>query len=354
MKAAVIRQHGGYDVLSYEEVADPEPETEDDVIVRVAACALNRLDLFARQGIEGPGIRGFKLPHVSGVDIAGQVVAWGDSVVDLQPGERVLVYPGLFCGKCLNCTRGEETMCENYRIVGEDTWGGLAELVRVPASNIFRLPPEVSFQKAAAAGTAGTTAWRMLVTVGRLRPEERILILGATGGVGTAAVRIARRIGSRILATARTRWKAEKLLEIGVDRPINLEEEEFHEAVMEETGGRGVDLVANPLGGDTWRPAVRSLAPGGKMVICGATIGDNPTISIREIYQAHRQILGAPMGNLRDFSAVLDLLTKGEFEPVIDSVYSLSDIAKAHRHLEERQAFGKILIVPGHDGVQSG
>jgi NADPH:quinone reductase-like Zn-dependent oxidoreductase len=345
MRAAVIREHGGYDKVRVEPFARPLVEAPDDVEVRVRACALNRLDLFARQGISGPGVRAVRLPHISGVDVAGEVAEVGPEVQGWRPGDRVVLYPGLSCGRCGPCARGEDTMCRNYLIFGEDTHGGLAEYCRIPAENLEPLPDHVPFEQGAALPTAYTTAWRMVVTVGELRPQERVLVLGAGGGVGTAAVQIARRVGAYVFGVASGEDRVQRLREIGANRPIDRSNEDFESVVAQETGGLGVDMVINPVGGSTWRPAIRSLIVGGRMLICGATIGDNPELSIREIYQSHRQILGAPLGNRRDFRAVLDLLSRGELEPVLHDTMPLEEVSEAHRLIEEGMVFGKVVLM---------
>lgn len=346
MRAAVVREHGGYDRVRVEEVPKPEIGHADEVIVRIRACALNRLDVFVRQGISGPGLRRIRLPRITGVDAAGEVVEVGPAAGDWRPGDRVVIYPGLTCGRCEHCQRGEDTMCQSYRIWGEDVDGGLAEYARISGRNLYRIPSNLPWEVAAAFPCAYTTAWRMTVTVGRLRPYERVLVLGAGGGVGTAAVQIARRIGAYVFAVTSGSERVARLQELGANRVIDRRTEDFEEVVARETGGRGVDLVVNPVGGETWGPAIRSLAMGGRMTICGATAGDRPDVSIRTIYQWHRQILGAPMGNRADFQAVLDLVTRGEIQPVIGAVLPLDDIARAHRMLEEGQVVGKIVVQP--------
>lgn len=346
MRAAVIREHGGIEKVRSEHFPTPSITAPDDVIVGVRACALNRLDLFARQGLKAPGIRSVELPHISGVDVAGEVVDVAPGVADWEAGDRVIVYPGIGCGRCELCGRGEDSMCEDYRIFGEDTHGGLAEYCRVPASNLEPLPEDVPFEKAAALPAAFTTAWRMVVTTGRLAPQERVLVLGGGGGVGSAAIVLARRIGAYVFAVSKGTARIERLKQIGADRPIDRDTEDFESVVSDETAGRGVDMVVNPVGGPTWRPAIRSLAAGGRMMICGATTGDNPDISLREIYQSHRQVLGAPLGSRSDFRAVLDLLVRDEIEPVIHAVYPLDDIQEAHRVLEQGRAFGKVMVEP--------
>jgi NADPH:quinone reductase-like Zn-dependent oxidoreductase len=344
VKAAVVRQYGGIDNINIE-YDFPDPKIAgDEVLIEVKATALNRADLFMLHKLEGPGVRTPSLPHIGGVDIAGVVAAVGPQATDFEPGDRVVVYPSLFCGECDFCRMGEHSMCDHYAILGEDTYGGFAEYTKVPERNLIRLPDDFPFEKAAAAPATFATAWRMLITTADLKPSDDLLVLGATGGVGTAAIQIARRMGTRVFATAGTDEKAAKLESLGVYRAINYNREDFLTVVREETGGRGVDVVADPLGSDTWRRSINSLKMGGRMVICGATTGDNPHISIREIYQHHRQILGAPIGNLSDARAVLRLILRGEIEPVIHAVLPLDQIREAHRILEERRHVGKVVV----------
>ena len=342
MRAAVIREHGGPEKVQIEHVLKPEIEGPDDVIVRVRACALNRLDLFVRRGVRGPGLRPIHLPRITGVDVTGEVAEVGSEVRDWRAGDRVVVYSSLSCGTCEECERGEDSMCRHYKIFGEDTDGGLAEFCRIHAGGLEPLPDHLSFTQGAALPVAYTTAWRGLKVAG-LQPTDRVLVLGASGGVGSAAVQLARRVGAYVFAVTSSQEKAEQLRSLGA-YPIDRTQENFENAVQTQTGGRGVDIIINPVGGDTWRRAVRSLAVGGRMSICGATAGDSPDMSIREIYQSHRQILGAPMGSRQDFRTVLDLLARGEIKPVVGAVMPLEEIAEAHRRLEGGEVFGKLVI----------
>ena len=343
MCAAVIREHGGFDKVRVEEVLKPELEASDDVIIRVKACALNRLDLFFRKGVSGPGLRPIHLPRVTGVDVAGEIAELGTDAKDWQVGDRVVLYTSLSCGHCAACERGEHSMCRDYSIFGEDTDGGLAEYCRISAAQLERLPGHVSFTEAAAIPVAYTTAWRGLKVAG-IRPTDRVLVLGAGGGVGTAAVQLAKRLGAYVFAETSSDAKAEQLRALGADFIINRTQEVFEDIIETETQGRGVNIVVNPVGGDTFQAAVRSLAMGGRMTLCGAGAGDSPAISIREIYQSHRQILGAPMGSREDIRAVLDLLARGEIKPAIGAVLPLAEISEAHRMLEQGEVFGKLVI----------
>jgi NADPH:quinone reductase-like Zn-dependent oxidoreductase len=336
MRAAVIREHGASDSLRVEEVPTPRPGP-DELLVRVGAVALNHLDVFARQGLKGPGVHPIVLPHVSGVDVAGTIASGP------RAGERVLVDPAIGCGVCRQCRRGELSMCSSYTILGEHRWGGLADYVVVPASNVIPLPNSIPFTQAAAVPAAYTTAWRGVITVGRLQPGERMLVVGASGGVGCAALQIGVRAGAEVLAIAGTEAKRRRARELGAVTAFD-SRGEWLSQVMEWTDGQGVDLVHDAVGAPTWSNSIRALAMGGRMVICGATGGDKPDFSIREVYQHHRQILGAPMGNWQDFLNVTRLVFTGQLIPEVYAVYPLERIAEAEDTLEDRQHFGKIVV----------
>lgn len=349
MRAVVIRRHGPPESLRVEDDV-PVPEIgPNDALIRVGACALNHLDLWARSGPPENIFpwRERKLPHISGVDAAGTVERVGSAVTGLEPGTRAVLYSSLSCGDCEYCRMGEETMCLGYHIFGEQTQGGLAEYAVIPAKNVYPLPDDYPFERAAALPAAYTTAWRALITAGRLRPSEDVLIVGVGGGVGSAALQIASMAGARVFVLAGDDWKIDQARVIGADAGFNYNEGPFSEWVLSVTNGRGVDIVLDPVGAPTWPESIRSLARGGRMVICGATAGSRPDIDIREIYQRHRQIIGAPMGNRRDFEAMLKAALGRRFDPIIDRIYPLDEIAEAHRRLESRQSFGKVVIRVG-------
>jgi NADPH:quinone reductase-like Zn-dependent oxidoreductase len=348
MKAVVIREHGPVDTLRLEEVPRPEPGV-GEVLLRVRAVALNNMDVWARSGPPGgrpvfPWGR-MPLPMTTGGDVAGVVEALGPEAGGLAPGDRVVVNPILSCGRCERCLAGEQSMCPDYRIFGEHRAGGMAEYTTVPAANLLRLPDGLPFEVAAAAPACYTTAWRGLITVGRLQAGEDLLVVGASGGVGTAAITIGRFAGARVLALVGSGEKAEKAAALGALPIVRSEHPAFSERVRELTAG-GVHLVSDPVGAATWPESIRSLRPGGRMVICGASGGNRPDFDIREVYQRHRQILGAPMGNVTDFRTVMDLIFRGAIRPVIHAVLPLSEIREAHRIFEARAHFGKIVLLP--------
>lgn len=348
MKAVVIREHGGIDTLHLEEVPTPLPGP-GEALVRVRAVALNNLDVWARSG--PPGGRPIypwgkmQLPRITGVDIAGVVEELGAGGDTVSVGDRVVVNSIHYCGSCPYCLAGEQSMCVEYRIYGEHMAGGMAEFTVVPARNLLRIPDGIAFEVAAAAPACYTTAWRMLITVGQLQVGESVLVVGASGGVGTAALAIGRFAGARCFALVGSAAKCAKAEALGAI-PINRTEyPEFSNRVWALTG-TGVHLVADPVGAPTWPESIRSLRTGGRMVICGASGGERPNIDIREIYQRHRQILGAPRGNVRDFQTVMGLIFRGAIQPVIHAVLPLSEIREAHRVFEAREHFGKIILVP--------
>ena len=342
MRAVHIVDSGApEDVLEIREVPRPEPGP-GEVCIDVRACALQHADVFARTG--HPEIED-EFPKRPGTEMAGVVDAVGESVDDWRPGDRVNVYHHVSCGECEFCERGEQTMCPHDRKFGSDFPGGLAEYAVVPAANLEPVPDHVDMETAAAWPSSFTTAWRMLVSGGGLQPSETALILGASGGVGHAALQLADRIGAEAYATTSADWKAEQAAEWATD-VIDYTEVPFDERIVELTDGRGVDLVADHVGQETWQRSIDSLATGGRMVICGATSGADPDIDIRSVYQRHRRILGTPMGSRQDFRDVGRLIARGEVSPVIDRVLPLARVAEGHRAIENREVFGKVVVTP--------
>ncbi len=348
MKAVVIREHGGLETLRVSEAPDPRPG-DGEVLLRVRAVALNNIDVWARSGPPGgrpvyPWGR-LRLPMITGVDVAGVVEETGAGVTGWQAGDRVVVCPILSCGRCEFCLAGEQSMCVDYHIFGEHRPGGMAELTAVPAGNLLRLPDEVPFEEAAAAPACYPTAWRGLITAGRLRAGEDLLVVGASGGVGTAALVIGRHAGARVFALVGDEGKAEKAQALGAIPIVRTEFPQFSRRVR-EYAEHGVHLAIDPVGAATWPETIRSLRPGGRMAICGASGGERPEFDIREVYQRHRQIIGAPMGNRADFRAVMDLVLRRVIRPVIHAVLPLEAIREAHRLFQAREHFGKIVLVP--------
>lgn len=344
MRAAVQIGYGDMDSnLRLQEVRAPDPAA-GEVIVRVEGSTLNRKDLFALARLTGPGIRQRPpLPHVNGTDAWGSVAAVGEGVVGWHPGDRVLVYPGLYCGRCEWCGRGETSACVQYGVVGEQCWGSHAQFMSVPARNLEPVPEGMSDSALACAGGSWLTAWRALITVARLRPGETVLVVGASGGVGTGAIAVARLTGCPVIAVVGSPSKVEPVRALGADVVV-VDDDAVHERVRSATGGRGVDVALDCVGGAGWRRTIASLAPLGRMAICGATAGDTPSISIREIYQQHRQILGAPLGTRAEFRELVRALAGGRLAPVVHTKISLEEIHDGLRMLESRAFLGKIAL----------
>jgi NADPH:quinone reductase-like Zn-dependent oxidoreductase len=340
MKAIVYSEHGGPEVLRYAEAPDPQIGA-DEVLVRVRACALNHLDLWLRAGIPGVPI---PLPHIPGSDIAGEVARVGEKVTNVKVGARVLLQPGISCGQCPKCLAGEDNLCRSYTLFGERVDGGCAEYVKAPAVNAVAIPEKLSFEEAAAFPLVSLTAWHMLITRAQLKPAETVLVLGAGSGVGSAAIQIAKAAGARVIATAGSEEKLAKARELGADGVINHSKQEIAAEVKRLTDRRGVDVVFEHVGQATWEQSIRSLAPGGRLVTCGATSGYDGKLDIRYLFTRHISILGSFMGSKAELYSALELVRRGLLKPVIDVVMPLAQCAEAHKRLERREQFGKIVL----------
>lgn len=343
MKAIVMHERGGPEVLRYEDFPTPEPGP-DEVLVRVRASGLNHLDVFTRRGEQG---RRVKLPHILGIETAGEVAALGDGVVDLQVGDRVISGPGIWCGRCEMCRAGEENMCVERLIVGVDVHGGYAEYIKLPAYALAPLPESISFEEGAATLIAFGTAWHMLVDRAALSPGETLLVLAAGSGVGMAAVQVGKYLGARIIATASTEDKLARARILGADETINYaQQRRFARAVRKLTDGRGADVVFEHVGTDTWRDSVTTLAIGGRLVTCGSTTGRWGETDLWSLFAKQATLLGSFSSTQANFRTVLQLVSEGKLRPVLDSILPLPEAAEAHRRLEARQVFGKIVLQP--------
>jgi len=340
MKAVIFSEHGGPEVLRYVEVCEPEIGP-DQVLVRVRACALNHLDLWVRRGL--PGIT-IPLPRIPGSDIAGQVARVGEKISGVRPGERVLLSPGISCGHCVHCLRGDDNLCRQYTLFGYKVDGGYAEYVASPAANVIPMPANLSFEKAAAIPLVFLTAWHMLITRAQLQPDETVLVLGAGSGVGSAAIQIAKMMGARVIATAGSELKLQKARELGADETFLHSIEHWSKEVKRLTDRRGVDVVMEHVGEATWQESVASLAVGGRLVTCGATTGYDGKIDLRYLFSRHISILGSYMGSKGELYPVLDLVARGRVKPVIDTVIPLTKAREAHELLEKREQFGKVVL----------
>jgi len=344
MKAVFFEKHGGAEVLQYGDRPTPEPGP-GQVRLAIRAASLNHLDLFVRNGI--PDV---PLPQVPGADGAGVVDAVGPGVADLSPGDRVLVQPGLYDSTCEFCRKGEQCLCPRFQIVGEHVPGTFAEFVVLPARNFFSIPPRLSFEQAAAFPLVYQTAWRMIVGRAAVRAGETVLVHGAGGGVGGAAVEIALLSGARVLATTSGEEKAKRLREQGAELVVDYTKEDVARAVRAHTGKRGVDVVVDSVGEKTWMMSLRAAAKGGRIVTCGATSGPNPKEEIRLIFWNHLSILGSTMANDAEFRAMLSAVAAGRLAPRVDRVFPLSKAREAYALMEEGRQHGKIVLVPDGAG----
>lgn len=340
MKALVLREHGGLDKLRLE--ADfPDPQAgAGDVVLRVHATSLNYHDVFTRRGM--PGIR-VPLPAIMGLDVAGEIVEVGAGVSGWTVGDRVLVDP-------LNRVEGG--------LMGETMHGGLAELCRARAHQLIRIPADVSYSAAAALPVAYGTALRMVQQIGQVQAGEKVLILGASGGVGVCALQLAKAAGAYVIACAGNAGKAERLSALGADETVLYTEQDFLDVVRERHGKptirppapgerpRGVDVVINFTGGDTWVKSLRSLRVGGRLLTCGATAGYDPVEDIRFIWTFELQIRGSNGWQREDIHTLLGLVQAGSLQVPIDRSYALADAVDALRSLEERRIVGKLVVTP--------
>ena len=342
MKAAIFRKHGGTDELEVAEVAQPVAQA-GEVVLRVRAAALNHLDLWVRRGLPGIEIR---LPHIGGSDIAGEVVEIGAGVEGVTEGARVVVNPGLWDGTCEWCRKGEHSLCVNYRIIGEHTDGGFAEYTAVPAANLAAIPDGFSFEEAAAVPLVFLTAWRALMTQARLRAGESILILGASGGAASASIQIAKLAGARVYAVTSSEEKAAQARALGADEVIDRTKEDFAKEVFKRTNRRGVDVVLENTGEETWEGSLRALARGGRLVTYGGTTGPNGNTNIPLLFWKQIQIIGSTMGTADEFATVMRLVWERRLRPVVDRVLPLEQIKEAHETLEAGEQFGKIVLTP--------
>ena len=340
MRAAVFSEHGGPDVV---EVADvPVPDVlAGEVLVRVVAAGMNHLDLWVRRGLPIETT----MPHVGGSDVAGVVERVGPGVDGGWEGARVVVDPSLSCGVCEWCSKGEEPLCVDYRILGEHTNGGFAEFVAVPARNLMRVPADIPLERAAAAPLAFLTAWRGLMTRGRLTAGESVLITGASGGVATAAVRIAKHAGARVYAVTTTD-NLERVRALGADVVYDRTAVDYSREVWRDTDRRGVDLIFDSVGEKTWSQNVRAAARAGRIVVYGATTGPRLETDARVLFWKQLELIGTTMSSRTEFRDVMALVFSGALEPVVDVVWNLDRAREAHERLEAGRQFGKIVLTP--------
>jgi len=340
MKAIYYDEHGAVDVLRYGDVEQPRPK-RDGVVVDVKAASVNHIDLFLRRGL--PGLK-IPLPHIPGCDAAGVVSEVGEDVTNVSVGDRVLMNPSVSCGHCEFCDRGDASLCSTYTLIGETTDGTFCEKIAIPSVNAIPIADSMSFEEAASIPLVFLTAWRMLVSRGRVSAGEDVLILGASAGVGVAAIQIAKTVGARVLAAASTDEKLELCRELGADVLINYAQEDFVKRVRKETDKRGADVVVDYIGRDTWVNSLKSLVGGGRLLTCGATTGYDPQEDLRHVFYRQLEIIGSTMGGLNDLIKPLRLIESGRMRAVVGATFDLKDTADAQRLMEERRSLGKIVV----------
>jgi NADPH:quinone reductase-like Zn-dependent oxidoreductase len=345
VKAISHGVHGGVDVLELVALPDPEPGP-GEVLLAVRAAALNRLDVIQRIG--PPMLPGFSLPHIAGMDVAGEVVGVGEGVATVAVGDRVLVNPALHCGTCEWCMQGDDGFCPSVRVVGGNHPGGYADVCVVPASHVHPIPEDVSYEEAATIPTIWSTAWHVLVTVARLRIGETVMIHAAGSGVSVAAIQLAKRMGARVVATAGTDAKCELALKLGADVAVNNRSEDVVGAARAATDGRGVDVVFDHVGPALFAASTFSLRPRGRLVFCGSTTGVEASFNLPYAYHFGIQILGADPYSYAEFGEMLAAYWAGGFTPVIDSTYplELDAVREAQRRLESGDVLGKVVLQP--------
>ncbi len=339
MKAVFFKEHGGPEMLRVGERPLPEPGA-GMVRIDLQASALNHLDLFVLGGLPGPPIA---LPHIGGADGAGKIDAIGPGTSGADIGDRVVFDPGISCGSCDFCLRGEHSLCLTFSIVGEHIDGTFGEYVVVPAQSLTARPAHLNWEEAAAFPLTYLTAWRMLVARGRLTAGESVLIHGIGGGVALACLQIAKAMQARVLVTSRSPAKLERALELGADVAIESGPEVVRE-VRKATNKRGVDVVVDSVGAATWSQSLRVAAKGGRIVTCGATSGPNPEEEIRLIFWNQLTIIGSTMGSRSDWRRLIEFVRVSELRPVIDSSFDLSDGVDAYQRLRNGEQFGKIVL----------
>ncbi len=319
---------------------DPVPGP-DQIILRVHASSLNHLDLFVREGI--PTLK-LSFPHILGADGAGDIAEVGADVTDVEIGDRVVLNPGISCGRCEYCLKGDDSQCVEYRILGEHLPGTYAEKVAVPARNVLKIPTDMDFAPASAAPLAFMTAWRMLITRANVRPGEDVLVLGAGSGLSTAAIQVAKLAGCNVFVTSSSDAKLKRAETLGADVMVNYKDMPWSKAIWELTGKRGVDVIVDHVGEATFKDSVRTLRKGGRVVVPGATTGSILELDARYLFWRQLSVLGSTMANQREFEEVMKLVFMGRLKPVVDRIFPLEQARQAHEYLAKGEQFGKVVL----------
>lgn len=340
MDAVFFRRHGGLEVLEYGDLPAPSIQPTE-ALIRVEACALNHLDIWTRHGMPTVPI---PLPHVMGSEIVGRVERKGAQVTGVRMGQRVLVAPGISCGRCPACRAGQDSRCPEFKIVGLQSNGGFADYAAVPGKNLIPVSSRWKPEEWAAVPLVFMTAWHMLMTRARLKRGETVLIHGAGSGVGSAAIQIARLAGATVFATAGSDEKCAKGKALGAREVWNYRTGDFAQELLKATGQRGADVVLEHIGPDTWAGSVRCLARGGRLVTCGSTSGPKVELDLRFFFTKELSVLGCYMGGRKELQEVLRRIDQGKLKPVVSEVFPLKEMARAQRVMESRNFFGKLVV----------
>jgi NADPH:quinone reductase-like Zn-dependent oxidoreductase len=340
MKAAVIHEHGELDCVRVEEVAGPKPG-RGEVILKVKSAGLNHLDIWVRKG--RPGLK-LAFPHILGCDAAGVVTGVGADVASVSVGDQVVLNPGLSCGSCEYCNRGEQSECLSFDIMGMNRQGTFAEYVAVPARNVHPKPAYMDFDQAGTFVLSCMTAWRMLMTRAQLRPGETVLLHGIGGGVALCALQLAKLTGACVIVTSSSDNKLARASQIGADHTINYKAEDVAVRVKDFTSGRGVDVVIDTVGAAAWPIDFSAVRRGGKIVLCGITTGAKAETNLQALYWNQLTIMGSTMGSDEDLRQMLRAVTIAKLKPVIDSVEPLENVREAMGKMETGEQFGKIVL----------
>jgi NADPH:quinone reductase-like Zn-dependent oxidoreductase len=338
MKAAVLERRGA-DGVSWRDFPDPAPAPGESVL-KVAATALNRVDLYMRDN--GAGIT-HSLPQVMGVEAAGEV-AEAEPGSGLKPGMKAILFSEAFCGQCRYCLAGDQPLCENVKIMGEHRNGGFANYIAMPSRCFMPLPDDADLVAAGALMTGHLTAWRMLFGKKTLQPGESILIVGIGGGVAVACLQLAKLAGARVFVTSSSDAKVERAIAMGATGGVNYHKDRVSSAILDMSGG-GVDMVIDSVGEASWGESLRSLRRGGRLVTCGATTGSNPSADLQRVFIRQLEIYGSTGGNIGEFRQLIDVFNRGLVKPVIDETFRMPDIRQAFDRLASGAQFGKVSLV---------
>ncbi len=340
MKAVLFYQHGGPEVLQYEDFSTPEP-APGEVLIRLRAAALNRMDVFVRNG--WPGLK-LELPHINGADGAGEVAALGENTGGFEIGDHVAINANLGCGNCDFCVAGRDNLCRHWHLLGETIRGTYAQYISLPARQLYKLPPGFDLHAAAAAALVYQTAWHSMVKRGMLQAGESVAIIGAGGGVNSASIQVAKYLGARVIVVGSNAKKLQQAEALGADVLIDRSREaDWSKSIFTASEKQGVDVVVDNVG-TTFPMSLRALKKGGRLLTVGNSGAPRFEIDNRFIFAKHLSIIGSTMGTRADFFEVMDLVTAGKLKPVLDTQFSLKDAAAAQEHLWRGANFGKITL----------